>query len=47
MDELIPGDCPHQYGGIVRHFCHHDPTKRPTPDELELYQKQFVRLFAS
>jgi serine/threonine protein kinase len=47
MDELIASDCPHWYGRMVRHFCHHDPSKRPTPDQLGDYQKQFGQLFAS
>jgi hypothetical protein len=47
MDELIPSDCPHWYGRMVRHFYHHDPSKRPTPDQLEHYQKQYGELFAS
>jgi hypothetical protein len=40
MDELIPSDCPHWYGGIVRDFCHHDPLERPKPYELILYRNQ-------
>jgi hypothetical protein len=47
MDELIPSDCPHWYGGIVRHFCHNDPSKRPTPSQLKHYREQFEHLFAS